>query len=255
MQAKNMSKYTFHAKAVAAHFRFTDGNRDFGDEFTVLLRSEAPHEHHQDTGARTGPEVTFTHSFVHVSFQKEPGGVFTTVARAGVRNLNVRNRVTADALECGVMTVYREAWYGDPARPRRARILPLPPVIENLTVSGMPYRVGQELQLPDAFAFDDARRARYFRGEEPEIEPQAISSAPGRPLKTDRGEIDISADTRRITIPNFGIVDFADWMWLPADTDIAERTAQWVQLIRYELGNPGNGSIAGVGGNGSPSGK
>jgi hypothetical protein len=71
-------------------------------------------------------------------------------------------------------------------------------------------------------------------------------------VATSRGDIEVSADTRRITIPKFGIVDFADWMWQPPDTRTAARTAQWVQMIRLELKNPGSGGGSGTGGNGTP---
>jgi hypothetical protein len=71
-------------------------------------------------------------------------------------------------------------------------------------------------------------------------------------VATSRGDIEVSADTRRITIPKFGIVDFADWMWQPPDTRTPVRTAQSVQMIRLDLKNPGSGGASRVSGNGSP---
>jgi hypothetical protein len=41
-------------------------------------------------------------------------------------------------------------------------------------------------------------------------------------------------------------------MWKPPDIHIPAKTAQWVQLIRLELKNPGKGGGGGVGGNGTP---
>jgi hypothetical protein len=249
-----MDKYIFHASAVASHFKSTDGKQDFGHEYSVLFHSNAPHEHHTNLGGRDGREVTFADSFVHVSF-KQQGGVYTTIARSGVKKLSVKGVITADSIEGGIMTVYREEWYTDPNRPRRARILPLPPVIENLQVSGLPYRLGQELKLPEAFHYDEASRQKYFLGEGPEIEPVGISTNPGRRATTKRGVIRFSADTRRITIPEFGIVYFADWTWQPTDIHTPAKTAQQVQLVRYDLKNPGSGSSSTSVGNGTPFGK
>jgi hypothetical protein len=250
-QIRRMEKYVYSAKAVAAHFNFTNGHPDFGDEFTLTYHSEAPGEVRKDTGGRSGPEISFTNSSVQISCTKG-AGVYTTIVRSSLQNLNVNDVLTADSIECGLMTVYREEWYVDPARPRRARAIPLPAVIQNLRIHGVPFRPGQELRLPEHFSYDDARRARYLNGEGPEIEPVGVSAAPGRRVATARGDVEVSADTRRITIPNFGIVDLADWMWQPPDTRTPARTAQLVQMIRLELKNPGTGGASGTVGNGTP---
>lgn len=244
-------RYVFHAKAVAAHFQFTDGRPDFGAEYALAFHAGSPFKHHAKTGRRTDSEISFTHSWVHVSCKEERGGVYTTIVRSGVKNYSVQGKVTADELEAGIMTVYRKEWYSDSSRPKRARILPLPPVIKDLKICGRPYRLGKELQLPEPFGFNDARRKKYFRGDEPEIEPVGVSAAPGRSESTECGEIEISADTRRIAIPNFGIVTLADWTWVSSKIHLAAHTAQWIQLVGLDLKNPGRGGGAGVGGNGT----
>jgi hypothetical protein len=67
--------------------------------------------------------------------------------------------------------------------------------------------------------------------------------------------IEVSADTRRIKIPGFGIVSIADWTWYAGDDSFpANNKAQSVQLIGLGLRNPGVGGVAGVTGNGGPSG-
>jgi len=248
--------YTFHAAALAAHFKFaTNSEDDFGPEYTLGFRGQTQFKHHQKAKKHDHRGFSFAGGFVHVSAKQRRGGVYETIARASLKNYQVKGKLTADRLECGVMTVYREEWYSDPARPKRARILPLPPVIEGLKICGQPFRLGKELELPEPFRFSDARRKQYFLGDEPEIEPVGISPAPGRRLPTkDCGEIEISEDTRRITVPGFGIVNIADWMWLPPDIHTAPQTAQWVQLIGLELKNPGNGGGSGAGGNGTPHG-
>ena len=250
-QMRRMEKYIFSAKAVAAHFNFTNGHPDFGDQYTLTYHSDAPGEVRRDTGGRSGPEISFTNSSVHISCAKSDG-VYTTIVRSALQGFNVHDVLTADSIECGLMTVYREEWYGDPARPKRARAIPLPAVIQNLQIHGVPFRLGQELRLPEHFIYDDARRTKYLNGEGPEIEPVGVSAAPGLRVATSRGDIEVSADTRRTTIPKFGIVDFADWMWQPPDTRTPARTAQWVQMVRLELKNPGSGGGSGVSGNGSP---
>jgi hypothetical protein len=245
-------RYTFHAHALAAHYRFTtDSNDDFGPEYTLAFQGRTPFKHHEKTGGHSHPEISFSRSWVHISCKKERGGVYTTIAKAGLKNVSVKGKVTADEIEAGIMTVYREEWYRDPARPRRARILPLPPVIKDLKICGRPYRLGKELELPEPFRFNDARRKKYFRGDEPEIEPVEISSAPGRREPSECGEIEISADTRRLSIPNFGIVALAEWKWVEEPKcHLEAHTAQWIQLIGLELKNPGSGGGGGVGGNG-----
>jgi hypothetical protein len=246
-----MEKYVFSAKAVAAHFSFTNGHANFGDEYTLTYYSEAPGDVRKDTGGHSGPEISFANSSVQITCTKA-NGVYTTEARSSLQNLNVNDVLTADSIECGLITVYREEWYPDPARPRRARAMPLPAVIRNLKIHGVPFRLGQEVRLPEHFNDDDARRATYLNGEGPDIEPVGISAAPGRSVATAHGDVAISADTRRITIPKFGIVDLADWMWQPPDTRTPARTAQTVQLIRLDLKNPGTGGGSTVSGNGTP---
>ena len=239
--------YTFHAKALAAHFHFTNGSgEDFGPEFALAFHGRTPFKHKEKTGEHHHPEISFTRSWVHVIARQERGGVYTTVAKAGLTNLNVKGKVTADEIEAGMMAVYREEWYGASAPTKRPRILPLTPVIKNLKVCGQPYRLGKELQLPEPFEFSDARRKEYFEGEGREIEPVEVSDAPGKREKLDCGEVAISADTRRIEIPNFGIVTFADWKWLPRENHRHEHAAQRIQLIGLELNNPGSGGGGGL---------
>ena len=248
-----MPKYTFHASAVAAHFQFTKSeHQDFGHEYSSIYLGDSPHAHNTRTGGRKEPEISFADSFVSVECKEETKGVFVTVAKSGLENFNVKDVVTADRLECGIETVYREEWRDDPRRPKRARILPRRPVFVNLKVCGEPYELEQQLKPPAPFLFDAAQREAYFRGDGEEIEPEGISAAPGRRMRTKCGEIRISADTRRIAIPKFGIVYFADWTWQPPDIHIPAKTAQWVQLVRLELKNPGRGGGGGVGGNGTP---
>jgi len=246
-----MDKYVYSAKAIAAHFNFTNGHPDFGSEYTLTYHSEAPGEVGRETGGRSGPEISFTNSSVHISCAKGDGA-YTTIVRSTLQNLNVNDVLTADSIECGLITVYREEWYGDPARPKRARAIPLPAVVQNLQILGVPFRLGQELQLPDHFSYDDTRRANYLNGDGPEVDAVGVSPVPGRSVATARGDIEISADTRRIVIPKFGIVDFADWMWQAPDSRTPARTTQSVQMIRLELRNPGKGGGSHVSGNGSP---
>ena len=248
-----MPKYTFHATAVAAHFQFSNGTYpDFGHEYSSVYLGDSPHAHSTRTGERKGPEISFADSFVSVECKEEEKGVYVTVVKSGLEKFNARDVVTADRLECGIETVYREEWRNDPARPKRARILPIRPVFVNLTVCGEPWELEQQLKPPAPFLYDAAQRAAYFQGDGDYIKPEGISAVPGRRMRTKCGEIRISADTRRIAIPNFGIVYFADWTWQPPDIQIPAETAQWVQLIRLDLKNPGRGGGGGVGGNGTP---
>ncbi len=150
-----------------------------------------------------------------------------------------------------VITEYREPWYYDPGRPRHPRILPLPPVYDDLTIYGYPYT--RDLKLPAPFAFSERQRADYLSGIGPDIQPTPIASDPDYPGKiaAPNGKvIEVSADTRRIRIEDFGIVYFADWKWLPLDHECC-KNAQWVELLRFDLGNPGGGGAGGAGGGGS----
>ncbi len=253
--AYKFSTYTFHAKAVAAHFRFIDAEcDDFGPEFALAFHGRSPFRHKERTGEHKHPEIRFKRSWLHIT-ATERRGVHTVVAKAGLKDLDVKGKVTADEIEAGIMAVYHEEWFGDSDRRKAPRILPLRPVIKNLKICGDAYRLGKELVLPDAFDFSDDRRTKYFAGEGPEIEPVGIYDAPGERKKSDCGEIAISRDTRRIDIPNFGIVTLADWKWLPCDIHTHERTVQWVELIGLDLKNPGTGGGSGAGGGGVPYGK
>jgi hypothetical protein len=248
-QAQPKVKYTYRARAVAANFVFTSGHHpNFGDAFTLELHSDTPGECSRDTGARTGPDISFTHSSVHISFKKEAGGVYTTIAKASLRNLNVKDILTVDLLESSVKTVYREEW-SKPEETTYARVLPLLPVIQNLKIYGVPFRLDHELKLPEHFSYDEARRAKYFSGEGAEILPVRIANGSGRRISTAQGEIELSADTRRITVPKFGIVYIADWK--PWDVTDAQTGAHWVQALGLNLTNPGTGGGSGAGGNGS----
>jgi hypothetical protein len=246
--------YSFHAHALAAHYRFIyDTDDDFGPEYSLAFQGRQPFRHKERTGGREHDEISFRHSWVHVFTRIGRGGVYTTIAKSGLRDLRVKgNKLTIDEIEAGIMTVYREEWYRDKSRPKRARILPLPPVIKNLKICGRPYRLDKELRLPEAFRLSEAQRKRYFLGEGPEIEPVEIMDKPGRREETDCGEITISEDTRRIEIPKFGIVTLAEWKWLPADKHLHMHTAQLVQLVGLDLKNPGSGGGGGVSGGGTP---
>lgn len=252
-QTEMFKSYVFHAKAVAAHFHYTGGgNPDFGHEYALCFHGDANFKHKAKPGRHIDEEISFSKSFVHVFCKKERGGVYTTISKSGLKDLKVKGKLTADEIECGVMSVYREEWYCDPSQPRRARILPLPPVIKNLKICGQAFRLGKELRLPEPFSFDDTRRKKYFLGEGDEIDPVGVSAASGERVASKCGDLLLSADTRRIEIPEFGIVTLADWKWLPPDIHVGAHTAQWVQLIGLDLKNPGTGGGAGAGGGGSP---
>ncbi len=251
-QAYKFRGYTFHAKSLAAHFRFSnDCDDDFGPEFALGFHGRSPFKHKDRPGGHEHPEISFKHSWVHIVTRQERG-VYTTVVKAGLKDLNVKGKLLAKEIEAGIMTVYREEWYADRARPRRARILPLRPAVEGLKICGEPYRLGKELILPEPLEYSDARRKAYFAGEGDEINPIDVSDTPGKREKLPCGEVAISKDTRRIEIPDFGIVNFAQWNWLPRDLHRHEQTAQRFQLIGLELRNPGSGGGGGVIGGGSP---
>jgi hypothetical protein len=238
-QTESFKGYVFHAKAVAAHFHYTRGNTDFGHEYALCFHGAGNFKHKAKPGPHCDEEISFKKSFVHVFCKEERGGVYTTISKSGLRDLKVKDKLTADEIECGVMSVYREEWYRDPSQPRRPRILPLPPVINNLKIDGKAFRLGKELRLPEPFSFSDEQRKKYFLGEGDEIDPVGISAG---------------SDPRRIEIPEFGIVTIADWKWIPSDIHVGAHSAQWVQLIGLELKNPGSGGGAGAGGGGRPSG-
>jgi len=244
--------YTFHAKALAAHFHFTNGGEDFGSEFALAFHGQAPFRGKERTRGREHSEISFSRSWSHVVTKHGRGGTYITIAKAGLRHLNVKDKVIAEEIEAGIMAVYREDWYADSRRPKRPRILPLRPIIKELKICGSPYRLGRELILPAPFEFSEARRKAYFAGEGDEIEPIGLSDAAGKREKLECGEVAISKDTRSIEIPDFGQVTFADWKWLPPDIHTREYTAQWVQLIGLELKNPGSGGGGGASGGGSP---
>lgn len=243
--------YTYRAKVIAANFVFSTGVQpDFGDEFTLEVNTNTPGLYRKPTGGQTGSYVSFADSWVEVSCEEKPGGVHTTIATAALSNFNVKGILTADLLKCRVMTVYHDAW-GDPKKSTYARALPLLPEIQNLKIYGVPFRLGQELQLPEPFNYDDAGRSAYFNGQGPEIQPAGISQVPGRRIPTAQGDIELSDDTRRITVPNFGIVNIADWQpWKPD----SRTSGHWVQLIGLNLSNPTTGGGSGAGGNGSSGG-
>ncbi len=247
---KNASKfqnYTFQTKALAAHFRFTKGSgEDFGPEFALAFHGRAPFKHKEKTGDHRHQEISFTHSWVHISTKQESGGVYTAVAKTGLRNLNVKDKLVADEIEAGMMAVYRKEWYDGATPSKYPRILPLPPVIRNLRICGQPFQLGKQLLLPEAFELSEEQRKKYFLGEGPEIEPVGVSEAPGKRLPSACGELEVSADTRRIRIPDFGIVTFAEWKWLPPSAHRAAHTVQWMQLVSLELGNPGSGGGGGL---------
>jgi len=245
-----MLKYIFHAAATAAHYEYTDKTEGFGHQYSAVYKGHVPFTYQNEADKREGP-ISFSSTLVFIECKQEDG-VYRTIARSGLRDFKVSDskgnpRVTADYLEVGIETVYRAEWYGKPKKPKYARILPIQPVITNLKVCGEPY----EIKLPKAFLLDAAARDKYFLGDGATQEPVGISTAPGKSKPTSCGVIRVSKDTRRITIPKFGIVEFADWVWQKPDIHIPPKTAQWIQLVRLKLKNPGNGGGGGVGGNGT----
>ena len=252
--------YIYEAKAVAAHFQYVDGDGDFvPPSFSAEYIGVEGHNEPDDPDgapAQLPPrengdrEITFDRYQVRVRAYQD-GPVYRTVATAWITNLDIKGVLTAARIEASVITEYREPWYKDPGRPRRPRILPLLPVYDDLRIHGYPYTCN--LQLPAPFSFSDKQRADYLCGIGPDIEPTPIASDPDYPSKiaTPRGKIiEVSADTRRIRIEDFGIVYFADWKWLPIDQKCCDNF-QWVELLRFDLGNPGGGGAGGAGGGGS----
>jgi len=244
-------RYAFDAQAVAAFYSSTtDARENFGAQYALIYHGEDTFREKQRLG-RKKSSISFRRSFVEISCKKERGGVYRTIAKSGLEGLDVDGKVTAEKIESGIMTVYREKWYGDPTRPRRARILPLPPVIKGLKICGTPFRLGTEIELPKPFSFTEERREKYFEGDEPEIEPVGLSAASGKSVSAKCGELVVSADTRTIEILGVGTVTIANWTWQPPEIYRPARTAQWIQLIGLDLKNPGSGGGGGVGGNGT----
>lgn len=224
-----LEKYIFHAETFAAHFQFIDGCGDFGHEYSLLFHSDQPHEHRTPTGRREG-EFAFADSFVRLDC-REIDGAYVTAAKSSLTGVSLKeDRLTADYLEWGIETVYRREWYDDPDKPQTARILPLDPVIRNLRIDG-------ELYEPDVrpFQFEKSLREKYFSGEGETIEPLGCAD-----------------EKRSIRIPDFGIVYFLDWIWLPPNIHTRAKTTQKVQLLRFDLKNPGTGGGPGSVGNGTP---
>ena len=241
-----MFKYIFDATATAAYYDYTSARKPFGHEYSAAYRGSDPFHYEAETEGRKG-EISFSSAFVSIECKQE-NGVYTTIAKSRLTDYNVKNIVTAGRLECGIQTVYREEWYGDPKKPKHARILPIRPVIENLEICGQPY----EVELPKAFSLDADEREQYFLGEGATKQPKGISKAAGKSVRTRCGLIRISDDTRRIVIPKFGIVYFADWTWRSPSFYIPEKSYQRIQLVRLNLQNPGHTGGGGVGGNGTP---
>jgi hypothetical protein len=253
-------KYLYEAKAVAAHFQYVDGDGDFVPPlFSAEHIGEKEFDEPCDPDGepaelperRSGPrEITFDHYQVRVRAYRDDAA-YRTEATAWVTNLDIKGVLTARRIEASVITEYREPWYHDPGRPLHPRILPLPPVFDDLRIYGYPYTCN--LRLPAPFSFTPEQRAAYLSGVGPDIEPTPIASDPDYPsvIATPKGKIiAVSADTRRIRVEDFGIVYFADWKWLPIDQKCCDNF-QWLELLRFDLGNPGGGGVGGAGGGGS----
>lgn len=240
-----MLKYLFDAAATAAHYEYANGGRNFGPEYSVVYRGSEPFHYEATLEGQEG-EVSFSSASVFVDCKKEDGA-YITVVKSGVSDFRVNNIVSADRLECGIETVYREEWYGDPTKPARARILPIEPVMDNLKIFGQLH----DLELPEPFLLKDSRRQEYFHGHGDPKEPEGIAAA-AEEMVPKGGEVQISADRRRIAVPKSGIVYFADWKWQAPCIHTPPKTAQWIQLVRLNLNNPGKGGGGGVGGNGTP---
>lgn len=241
-----MEKYMFSAKATAAHFKFLDSKPAFGDEFTISLYGDKP-----DTKSATYPGlsrggISFGPCTVKIEAKDNGNGEYTTVVTTSIQNFNVKGFVTADLLEGGLVTHYRREWYDGPKQ-KTARITPLPAKFENLKVGGVDY--SPILQLPEHFHHDDGRRQLYLNDVASNNNPVAIAPDPSYPrrIQGQNCEVEVSADTRRIRIANFGIVYFADWKW--QDTG---KSAQHLTLVGLDLRNPGGGGGGTVDGNGSP---
>jgi len=239
-----MLRYTFDAAATAAHYEYNNGKGNFGPEYTVIYRGSAPF-HYEETLEGQKGEVCFSSAYVFIDCRKVDGA-YITVVKSAVNDFTVKDIVKAKRLECGIETVYREEWYGDPQKPRHARILPIEPVLEKLEVFGELHN----LKLPDPFFIKAGKREEYFQGLGDVKEPEGIAAA-AEEIPTD-GDIQYSDDKRRIAVPNSAIVYFADWKWQPTCIHAPAKTAQWIQLLSLNLKNPGRGGGGGVGGNGTP---
>ena len=241
-----MEKYLFNAKATAAHFTFLDSKPPFGDEFTISLYSETPDRKSATFPGLSRGGISFGPCTVTIDASDDGNGVYTTTVTTSVQNLNVKGFVTVDLLEGGLVTQYRREWY-DTRREKVARVAPLPVKFQNLKVCGEDY--SPILQLPEHFQYDATQRQRLLDDPSTPNDPQEIAQAPTFPRRVpaQNCEFEVSGDTRRIRIANFGIVSFADWKW----TDTG-KSAHRLTLIGLDLRNPGGGGGGTVDGNGSP---
>ena len=139
------------------------------------------------------------------------------------------------------MVKRRPAIVISPRLPHRDGLCTVVPISADQPDHDVDYVVRLEFDppLPEPFSYNEEQRKKYFLGGGDEIDPVGVSG---------------DSDTRRIEIPEFGIVTIADWKWIPSDIHVGAHSAQWVQLIGLELTNPGSGGGAGAGGGGRPSG-
>jgi hypothetical protein len=256
-----LKKYIYYAKSVAAHFQYTDHDGDFVPPlFSASYCGSKNFDGPNKPGGKPAKipnrskgkpkEITFDRYDVHITARRE-GQVFRLEVSSSVTNLNIKDVLKAERIEAGLVTEYNAAFYDDPSRYQRPRILPKPPIYAGLSIYGYPYT--RELKLPAPFLLGDEERCSYLGGAGQDIEPVEISRDPAyvSKIQTPEGKIiEISADTRRIRVENFGIIYFADWKWLPIDQKCCDNF-QWVELLRFDLGNPGGGGVGGAGGGGS----
>ncbi|MBZ5592035.1 MAG: hypothetical protein LAP39_07350 [Acidobacteriia bacterium] len=240
-----MGKFIFDAAATAAHFDYVNGIGSFGREYSVVYRGSDPFHYEATLDGQEG-EVSFSSASLFIDCSKKDGA-FVTVVKSGVSNFKVKDVMSADRIQCGIETVYREEWLGDPQKPNHARILPIEPVIDNLKVFGELH----DFELPEPFLIKNRQREDYFQGKGETREPEGIAAAAAQILPAD-GKTQISADRRGINNPKFGIVYFADWKWQEPCIHTPAKTAQWIQLVSLDVKNPGRGGGGGVGGNGTP---
>jgi hypothetical protein len=142
---------------------------------------------------------------------EQTGSVYRTVVDAGVENLNIRNRFTADRIIARMESVYDSNDYS--AGRRKSRVLPVGCKFVNVKIDGKPYMP----RVPRVFGLDRHTIDEFFAGKRDD-EREFFPAQPGEAVHVD----------------DFGTIYFANWNWV----DPVEQDEQRLTMVRLALGSP-----------------
>lgn len=210
---KGFRRFFFNSRAVGLRGKIHKPYfEDLGEHAVVsTFGGSAGRSVSRNEGFAIDKDVSYGAAYSELVAQNE-GYIWRSVIQATVERLNIRDRITADAVVCRLEGVWDSRSYPGP---KITRILPTGSKIVNLRVDGQLV----EPKLPPAFNLDERSVRDFFSGQH-DKDPNDPRFFPG-------------VYPEPFYKPGLGTLFFAEWSWVHPQG----RDEQKISMIRLALGS------------------